>query len=85
MRSFLQRISSRKFLMAIAVQAGAVAAIFWPQHQSSIHGSAVRIAALAALVLAGLGYANIEAALDAANTPQAPAPDKSQQTPVNRE
>ena len=79
MRSFLQRISSRKFLTALAVQAAALAALFWPQHESGISEAAIRIAALAAMLLAALGYAKIEAAIDsrhvadqATNTPESP-------------
>jgi len=66
MRSFLERISSRKFLTALAVQIASVAALFWPQHETAISNSAVRIAALATLLLAALGYGKIEADLDAA-------------------
>ncbi len=65
MRSFIQRISSRKFLTALAVQVASVAAIFYPQHESSIESTAFRIAALATLLLAALGYGKIEAAVDA--------------------
>ncbi len=67
MRSFLQRITSRKFLTALAVQIAAVAALFWPEHQSAIADAAVKIAALAALLLAALGYGKIEAGVDAAS------------------
>ncbi len=69
MRSFLERISSRKFLTALAVQAASVAAMFWPQEQSAIESAAVRIAALATLLLAGLGYGKIEGDVDASQTP----------------
>ncbi len=69
MRSFLQRISSRKFLTALAVQAAALAALFWPQHESGISEAATRIAALAAMLLAALGYAKIEAGIDLAERP----------------
>ena len=65
MRSFLQRISSRKFLTALAVQAASVAAIFWPQHESTVETAAVRVAALITLLLAALGYGKIEAGVDA--------------------
>jgi hypothetical protein len=68
MRSFLQRISSRKFLTALAVQAASVAALFWPQQQETLHAAAVRIAALIVLLLAALGYGKIEAALDASDS-----------------
>ncbi len=67
MRSFLRRISSRKFLTALAVQVAAVVALFLPDRASALETAAVRIAALAALVLAGLGYGRIEADLDAKN------------------
>ena len=65
MRSFLQRISSRKFLAALAVEVAALAALFWPEHESAISEAATRIAALAAMLAAALGYAKIEANLDA--------------------
>ena len=65
MRSFLQRISSRKFLTALCVQAAAVAVLFWPQHDSAFNTAAVRIAALVTLLLAAMGYGKIEANVDA--------------------
>jgi len=64
MRSFLYRLSSRKFLTAVAVQAASVVVLFWPQHQSAITEAAVRIAALLTLLLAALGYGKIEALVD---------------------
>ncbi|MDY6913155.1 MAG: hypothetical protein SVT52_01670 [Planctomycetota bacterium] len=64
MRSFLQRISSRKFLVALAVQIASVAALFWPDQEQSLQTAAIRIAALATLLLAALGYGKIEAAVD---------------------
>jgi hypothetical protein len=66
MDSFLRRISSRKFLTALAVQAASVATIFWPYHESAIEAAATRIAALAALLLAAIGYGKIQAQVDAA-------------------
>ncbi len=78
MRSFLQRISSRKFLTAVAVQVAATAALFWPGHASAISETAVRIAALLTLLLAGLGYGKIEAAVDAA-AKRAPSPPSEPQ------
>lgn len=65
MRTFLERISSRKFLTAVAVQVAAVAALFSPEHASAFSEAAVRVAALATLLLASVGYGKIEAALDA--------------------
>ena len=64
MRSFLQRLSSRKFLTALAVQVASVAAIFWPQQQESVESALLRIAALVAMLLAALGYGQIEAGVD---------------------
>jgi len=64
MRTFLQRISSRKFLVALATQIASVIAIFFPEHESTLESAAIRIAALATLLLAALGYAKIEAAVD---------------------
>ncbi len=66
MRSFLQRISSRKFLTALAVQIAAVVAVFRPSDGEAVTEAGVRIAALAALLLAALGYGKIEADVDAA-------------------
>ena len=65
MRGFLERLSSRKFLTAIAVQVAAIAALFWPEHASATSEMVLRVAALATLLLAALGYGGIEAALDA--------------------
>ncbi len=67
MRSFLERLSSRKFLAALAVQIAAVAALFWPDQAEVYQSAAVRIAALATMLLAALGYGKIEAAIDANN------------------
>lgn len=66
MRSFLERISSRKFLTALTVQIAAVVALFRPADAETLHTAAVRIAALAALILAALGYGRIEAEVDKA-------------------
>jgi hypothetical protein len=67
MRSFLKRISSRKFLTALAVQAASVLALFWPEYESTFSDAAVRIAALAVMLLAALGYGKIEADTDLGN------------------
>jgi hypothetical protein len=67
MRNFLQRISSRKFLSAMAVQVAAVVAIFQPEQADTLHDAAIRIAAMLTLLLAALGYGKIEAAVDRQN------------------
>lgn len=64
MRNFLQRLSSRKFLIALAVQIAAVAALFCPEHEDTLHEAAIRIAALLTMLLAALGYGRIESAVD---------------------
>ncbi len=79
MEKFLKRLSSRKFLTALAVQAAAVVALFWPEQESTIVTAAVKIAALATLLLAGLGYGKIEASIDgnpAVARPVDPKPTK---------
>lgn len=68
MRSFLQRISSRKFLIALAVQVAAVLALFQPEQAEVYQTAAVRIAALVTMLLAALGYGKIEAAIDTDKT-----------------
>lgn len=77
MRGFLERISSRKFLTALAVQVAAVGALFCPGQQEVWETAAVRIAALATLLLAALGYGRIEAQIDSAAAPDpGPSDDK---------
>ena len=64
MEHFLKRLSSRKFLAALAVQVAAVVALFWPAQESDIVTASIKIAALVTLLLAGLGYGKIEASID---------------------
>lgn len=67
MDSFLKRISSRKFLSVLAVEVAAVVALFRPAGEAAgIEAGAVKIAALAVMILAALGYAKIEGAIDKA-------------------
>ena len=73
MRPFLARLTSRKFLTALAVQIAAVAALFWPEQEPTLNDAAVRIAALATLLLAALGYGKIEAGVDGDNSQSDPA------------
>lgn len=74
MRDFFQRISSRKFLAALAAQLAGVLALFWPAHEQTFVTAAVRIAALATMLLAALGYGSIEATVDRAAATSDPAP-----------
>ena len=46
------------------MQLAAVAALFWPEYAGAIESAAVRVAALAAMLLAAIGYGSIEASLD---------------------
>jgi hypothetical protein len=64
MRPFLERISSRKFLTAFAVQLAGLVALLYPAHAGPLADAAVRIAALAAMALAAAGYGKMESALD---------------------
>ena len=68
MRGFLERLSSRKFLTALAVQVAAVAAIFAPDRADAWTDAAIKISALLTLLLAAMGYGKIEADVDAART-----------------
>ena len=69
MRAFLERISSRKFLTAVAVEVAAVVGLFVPDHATAVSEAATRIACLAVMLLAALGYGAIEASVDKAATP----------------
>lgn len=67
MNSFLQRISSRKFLVALAVEVAAVVALFTPADDASqLEAAAVKIAALVVMMLAAFGYGIAEAGVDKA-------------------
>jgi len=68
---FLIRVSSRKFLTALAVQIVAVIAIFAPEQENELLDAAMRIVGLVVLLLAAIGYGRIEGAIDVANKPAA--------------
>ena len=80
MRKFLTRLSSRKFLIALAVQVASVAALFWPGRAELLETTAVRVAALAAMLLAALGYGAIEASVDRARPTRQASADKTQRS-----
>lgn len=69
MRSFLERISSRKFLTAIAAQVAGLVALLYPSLAGQSNAVAVQIAGLAVMLLAAFGYGAVEAAVDAAQKP----------------
>ena len=67
MKAFLNRISSRKFLTALAVEVAAVVALFTPADDAGqLEAAAVKIAALAVMLLAAFGYGVVEASVDKA-------------------
>lgn len=73
-RPFLTRISSRKFLVTFAAQVAGLIVLLAPAHGEVIMSAAERIAAIAAMLLAALGYVSAEAKLDGESdgTPDAP-------------
>ena len=68
MNSFMKRISSRKFLIALSVQIAAVIALFKPGSGEAIEQAAIQIASLITMLLAALGYGTIEADIDKKNS-----------------
>lgn len=67
MDSFLKRISSRKFLVAVATQIAVVVSMIWrPAFQEEMVEAAAQIAELVILLLAAMGYGKIEADVDKA-------------------
>ena len=68
MNALLTKLSSRKFLTALAVQIVAVIAIFAPEQEAQLTDAAMRITGLVVLLLAALGYGTIEASVDKARS-----------------
>lgn len=67
MDTFLKRISSRKFLTALAVQVAVVVSMIWrPAFQEEMVEAAAQIAELVILLLAAMGYGKIEGGVDKA-------------------
>lgn len=67
MKEFLGRISSRKFLVAFAVQIAGLIALIKPEWTEQANLIAVQVAGIAAMILAALGYMAIEGSIDKAN------------------
>ncbi len=65
MKDFLKRISSRKFLTALAVVLASVVALFTIKPEDELVDAFTKVAALAAMALTALGYIKTEGALDA--------------------
>ena len=65
MRPFLKRISSRKFLATLAVEVAGLIVLFAPGHREAVFAAAEHVAAIAAMLLAALGYVRAEGNLDA--------------------
>ena len=67
MSKLLHRLSSRKFLMSLAVSVAAVVSLVYrPEMADQNAEAAVKIAELAVLLLSALGYGVIEAGVDKA-------------------
>ncbi len=64
MRNLLTRLSSRKFLTTLAVEVAALIVLFAPGQEETVMAAARHIAAIAAMVLATLGYVRAEADVD---------------------
>ena len=64
MDAFLKRISSRKFLTALAVEVSGIIVVFWPQTVGTAENTALKIAGLTAMLLAAIGYGVVEASVD---------------------
>lgn len=63
---YLAKFTSRKFLVALAAQIGAIVALFHtPETGDAVSDAIVKIGGLIALVLSGIGYAMAEAKVDA--------------------
>jgi len=62
----MKRFASRKFLMALAAQCIALAALIWPEHEDQIAAIVQSVAALAVAVLSAVGYIRAEASIDRA-------------------
>ena len=72
MNVILKKLSSRKFLTALAVQIVAVIAIFAPEQEAQFTDAAMRITGLVVLLLAALGYGAVEASVDKARAADQP-------------
>jgi uncharacterized membrane protein len=59
-----KRWLSRKFIVSLAAQGAAIAALIWPGHEDAIYSAAQSIVALVVLALSALGYVRIEGGLD---------------------
>jgi len=63
-RSFLTRISSRKFLTTLAVEVAALIVLFAPDQADTVTAAVEHVAAIVSMTLAALGYVSAEARLD---------------------
>ena len=63
---FLTKVTSRKFIAALAVEVAGLVALFDPQVADVTNEIIVRVGALAAMVTVALGYVVSEASIDKA-------------------
>jgi hypothetical protein len=62
----MRRWTSRKFILALAAELGALAVLIWPRHADAITGVVESLAALLVALLSALGYLTVEGAVEKA-------------------
>ena len=65
MKKFLERISSRKFLNALGVEAGALISLFYaPSSGDAIADAIVRVGTIIAMLAFAFGYTKVQGGID---------------------
>ena len=62
----MKRFASRKFIMALAAQVGALVVLIWPEHEATVMATVEALAALAVSLGSALGYVAAESSVDRA-------------------
>lgn len=62
----MKRFTSRKFIVALIAQIAGLIGLIWPQHAQGVMATADAITSMAVILLTGLGYMTVEAAVDRA-------------------
>ncbi len=60
----MSRYLSRKFLMALAAQIGALVVLIWPEHEVTVMTTVEAVAALVVSLGSALGYVAAESSID---------------------
>lgn len=63
----LQKLKSRKFIVALIAQVTGLIVLFYPEHTGTIEQAAANVGALLLMALSGVGYIAGEASIDRAN------------------